>query len=97
MNLKDYLRKPKSNLVDGIMKTLKEESHLLDFDFDHLPKPPEYRRDCFYFWEEQDMGARIPCCTLRHALGDCPCSPTCKDYISGTEVYEVVRNYQNAK
>lgn len=93
--LKDYCKKKNTKLVNSIVKSIREESKFLDMDFDHLPKPPEYRRDCFYFWEEQDMGARIPCCTLRSALGDCPCSPNCKDYISGSDAYKVVRMFQS--
>ena len=27
------------------------------------------KRDCYYYFEEQDMGAHIPCCALQEFLG----------------------------
>ena len=92
--LSDYRKKKNDKLTKSIIKCIREESKWLELDFDKIPKEPEKRKDCFYYWEEQDMGAMIPCCTLRSALGDCPCSPTCKDYISGNDAHKIVRMYQ---
>ena len=32
------------------------------------------------------MGARIDCCTMIKKLGECPCSNSCNNYISGNDV-----------
>lgn len=53
------------------------------------------RTDCFYYYEEQNMGACIPCCGIYNELGKCPCDSKCKDYISLKDIYNIIRNYQN--
>ena len=52
------------------------------------------KRDCYYYFVEQDMGAHIPCCALQAFLGGCPCntekSYDCTQYISRTDVDKLV-------
>ena len=87
--LKDYLGK-KSPLVESIVKQVKEDSHLLDMDFGHLPKPVKHKTDCYYYWEEQDMGARIPTCLREKWLGECPCE-NCDKYLSNKTIARIAR------
>lgn len=54
------------------------------------------KEDCFYYFGEKDMGATIPCCKKRRQLGDCPCEH-CEDYISGSDAYRIVEEWQKAK
>lgn len=56
----------------------------------------EKKEDCFYYIEEEDMGAMIPCCKKRSQIGDCPCEH-CEDYISGSDAYRIVEEWQKAK
>ena len=52
------------------------------------------KENCFYYFEEQDMGAHIPCCRLTTGVGDCPCDH-CGDYISKRAAYKLVREKQH--
>ena len=67
-------------LIDAIKSVFLEESHFFDHCFEHLPKPVEHKKDCYYYHEEQDMGARIPTCVREKWLGECPCEG-CTKYI----------------
>lgn len=48
------------------------------------------KRNCFFYYEEQDMGASIPTCNYYFRLGYCPCNK-CKKYIDKGEVYSIVK------
>lgn len=50
------------------------------------------RNDCYFYYEEPDMGAHIPICKLYSKLGYCPCE-NCKDYVSEAEAYKRVITY----
>ena len=54
------------------------------------------REDCFYFSEVTDYGGHIPFCGVTARLEDCPCRD-CKNYISKSDAYQVVRKYQNGE
>lgn len=56
------------------------------------PREPEYARDCYYFSEEADMGAHIPCCDALEKFGYEPkgCNSKCKHYISNKEVRRII-------
>lgn len=56
---------------------------------------PKYKRDCYFYREEMDMGAIISYCSfsddyIRNV--QCPCN-ACPDYISKERVDKLVRNY----
>lgn len=51
----------------------------------------KYKKDCFFFHEEKDMGATIPTCGYHSkSLGFCPCE-NCKKYISKSAAYKIVK------
>lgn len=41
----------------------------------------ERKRDCFFYQEEHDMGATVPCCRYHGGYGNCPCKD-CDKYVS---------------
>lgn len=49
-----------------------------------------HKTECYYYYEEQDMGAHIPCCRYHKKYGYCPCD-NCEHYISKQSVDRVVR------
>lgn len=51
---------------------------------------PEYKTDCYFFADVQDMGAHIPTCNYNNQLGYCPCE-NCKKYIKQSEVFQEVK------
>lgn len=51
---------------------------------------PERKTDCYFYHEEKDMGATIPCCTYFGGFGNCPCE-NCKKYFEKRKVYEIVK------
>ena len=62
-------------------------------------KEPKYMRDCYYFYEEPDMGAHIPFCT-KSAIDvyDPPnCNKNCPHYISNAEVRKMVKEKQTER
>lgn len=59
-----------------------------------------YQEDCYYFSEEQDMGAHIPCCDRIPGIeGYEPknCNKDCPYYISRTIARELVGKYVEEK
>lgn len=57
---------------------------------------PSYQEDCYYFSEEQDVGAHIPCCDRIPGIeGYEPksCNKGCPYYISRSKVRELIDKY----
>ena len=49
------------------------------------------KRDCYFFSEEHDMGARIQTCLYSDVVfGKCEC-PGCTNFLSKTEADKIVR------
>lgn len=50
-----------------------------------------YNEDCYFYEEEHDMGARIPCCSFGdgfNPISQCPYG--CKHYLKNSDVYKLV-------
>lgn len=58
-----------------------------------------YRTDCYFYYESQEMGALVPNCSYdtKYEYGFCPCSENCKHYISRKKVYELVKGLVRCK
>ena len=58
-----------------------------------------YRTDCYFYCESQEMGAYVPNCGYdsKYEYGFCPCSENCKHYISRKEAYELIKNIVRCK
>lgn len=54
------------------------------------------RKDCYHYYEYQDMCAHIPCCRLYHVLGKCPCDD-CDKFFSNADAHNVVKKYINGE
>lgn len=71
------------------------------FESDHrFRETPSYQRDCYYFSEEQDMGAHIPCCDRIPGIeGYEPknCNKDCPYYISRSKARELIDGYVEEK
>jgi hypothetical protein len=50
------------------------------------------KTNCFNYFEWQDMGACVPCCSLRSNPGDCPCDK-CDKFLSKTDARKIINNY----
>ncbi len=64
--------------------------------FQSFREAPSYQRDCYYFSEEQDMGAHIPCCDRISGIeGYEPknCNKDCPYYISRSKARELIDKY----
>lgn len=59
-------------------------------------QPSPYKEECYFYSEEHDMGASIPCCSFRGGLGNCPCE-NCKSYLSEQAAYRIVRAVREGK
>lgn len=55
-----------------------------------------HREDCFYFSEVTDFGGHIPFCGVTAQLENCPCRD-CKNYISKSDAYQVIKKYRNGE
>lgn len=65
-----------------------------------LRETPTYQEDCYYFSEEQDMGAHIPCCDRIPGIeGYEPknCNKDCPYYISRSKARELIDKYIEEK
>ena len=51
------------------------------------------KENCFYYFEEHDMGAHIPCCKINQGLGNCPCE-NCDSYLSRNNAYKLMEEQQ---
>lgn len=51
---------------------------------------PKEKTDCYFYHEEQDMGAHIPTCNYHHKLGYCPCE-NCEKYIKRSDVFKIIK------
>lgn len=58
-----------------------------------LQPETKYREDCYYCVIDHDMGATIHSCGYSYALGHCPCSSDCKNYISHKEALKIIKDY----
>jgi hypothetical protein len=54
------------------------------------------REDCYFYFEEHDMGARIPCCTRHEGLGNCPCDG-CEKYLTKADAARIINKYCDGK
>lgn len=64
--------------------------------FREAPSYQSYQRDCYYFSEEQDMGAHIPCCDRISGIeGYEPknCNKDCPYYISRSKARDLIDKY----
>lgn len=53
--------------------------------------------DCYFYFEQADMGAHIPCCFYKeYGLGECPCDD-CTNYMPQSKVSEIVRAFIKSK
>lgn len=50
------------------------------------------KRNCYFYYEEPDMGASIPTCNYYFKLGYCPCE-NCEKYVNESKVRTLVRYY----
>lgn len=58
--------------------------------------PLKKKTDCYYYHEEQDMGAHIPTCNRYCRLGYCPCE-SCDKYLSKKVLDKVVDKWNEAQ
>lgn len=69
------------------------------YPMDSIPcfrETPSYQEDCYYFSEEQDMSAHIPCCDRIPGIeGYEPknCNKDCRYYISRSKARELIDEY----
>lgn len=64
--------------------------------FQEIRETPSYQEDCYYFSEEQDMGAHIPCCDRIPGIeGYEPknCNKDCPYYISRSKARDLIDRY----
>lgn len=54
------------------------------------------KRNCYFYHEEQDMGASIPTCNYYFKLEYCPCE-NCEKHADKSEVYRLVKYYADAR
>lgn len=50
----------------------------------------EFRKDCYFYYEEPDMGAHIPTCNYYEKLGYCPCDG-CKKFYKKSDVFSLIK------
>lgn len=63
--------------------------------FTCFQETPSYQRDCYYYEEEQDMGARIPWCNKKGAMDPKDCNKECPYYITHTKIQGLIRKDVN--
>lgn len=56
------------------------------------PEQPERKEDCYFYEEDNDMGARIPFCTYHGGYGECPCKG-CDKYISKANARKIIMEH----
>ena len=54
--------------------------------------PSKKKTDCYYYHEEQDMGAHIPTCNRYCRLGYCPCE-ACDKYLSKGKADDILKMF----
>lgn len=56
-----------------------------------------HKTDCYFYFEQADMGSHIPCCSFaEYGLGECPCAD-CTNYMPQSKVSEIVRAFIKSK
>lgn len=64
-------------------------------DLASIKKPKEHKSDCYFYSEEQDMHASIPCCGYHHYFYeefDC-CG--CHAYVPNKSVFTLIKSLVN--
>ena len=57
----------------------------------------DHKTDCYFYHEEPDMGAHIPCCNYKNfGYGICPCKE-CEHYLSKTDAYRLIKMFVDKK
>lgn len=51
------------------------------------------REDCYFYHEEKDMGATVPCCTYFGGYGNCPCSNDCEKFVGKYDISKIAVEY----
>lgn len=54
---------------------------------------PQYKTDCYYYYEEQDMHAHIPCCSVSGEFEPKNCNEFCKNYITKKQVADLAKEH----
>lgn len=54
------------------------------------------KTDCYFYEEEKDMGATVPCCSYYGGYGNCPCE-NCEKHFSKKDAYKIIRDYIDKK
>lgn len=53
----------------------------------------EHKTNCYFYSEDQDMGASIPCCRFGgRKYGECPCQ-TCPFYFPKSKADQIIREH----
>lgn len=55
----------------------------------------KYQEDCYYYYEEQDMHAHIPCCSKSGKMEPKNCNASCPHYITHRKANEIISSYQS--
>ena len=57
------------------------------------------RKDCYFYYESQEMSAHVPNCSFdaQYEYGFCPCSENCKHYISKNEAHNLIKQITRCK
>lgn len=53
----------------------------------------EYKKDCYYYYEEQDMHAHIPCCSVSGEFEPKNCDEFCRNYISKKQANDLIKEH----
>ena len=61
-------------------------------DLASIKKPAEHKSDCYFYSEEQDMHASIPCCSYRHYFYEEFDCAGCHAYVPNATVSTLVRS-----
>lgn len=49
------------------------------------------RRNCYWYYEHEDMQATVPICEYYGKYAYCPCDTDCKHFISKKETDNIIR------
>ena len=57
------------------------------------------RKDCYFYYESQEMSAHVLNCSFdaQYEYGFCPCSENCKHYISKNEAHNLIKQITRCK
>ena len=57
----------------------------------------KYAEDCYFYYEEQHMGAHIPCCSKTGEMEPNGCNKKCKYYILEETALRIISDYRSLK